>query len=260
MKIHSLSLPLAAIALLFSSTVGAATATSTAPKLMIDLSKFKLTLPVNSTGGITGKAVDVKPTELTGTPGYASKYFYTDTTGAVVFYSPANGATTSPGEGSDHTRSELREIYTGAGTTEWTNAVGGTMTASLRVDQVADKSGKAIIGQIHGLSSMMILVYYNVPKKTIEVRYFTSPDNKTSQTFVAASNVNLGAKINYKIQWIGSSVSVMVNGSTFNKVTPAAWNKVPVYFKAGAYSSTSNVGNPDSAATQVCFYSLNIQH
>jgi len=260
MKIQSLSLPLAAIALLFSSTVSAAAATSTAPKLLIDLSKFKLTLPVNNTGGTSGKAADIKPAELNGNPGYASKYFYTDVTGAVVFYSPANGASTSPGQGSDHTRSELREIYTGAGTTEWTNAVGGTMTASLRIDQVADKSGKAIIGQIHGLSSMMILVYYNSPKKTIEVRYFTSPDNKTSQTFVAAKNVNLGAKIDYRIQWIGSTLSVTVNGATGSKTTPSAWNKVPVYFKAGAYSSTSNVGNPDSAATQVSFYSLNIQH
>ncbi len=260
MKIKPLSVSLAALALLISSTAGAATATTTAPKLMIDLSKFKLTLPVNSTGGLTGKSVEIKPSQLIANPGYSSKYFYTDTTGAVVFYAPANGATTSPGSGGDHTRSELRELYTGAGTTEWTNAIGGTMTATLRVDQVANKTGKAIIGQIHGLSSMMILVYYNGAKSTVEAKYYTDPANKTYQTFVAATNVKLGDKISYRIQWIGSMASVTINGKTVNKVTSTAWNKVPVYFKAGSYSSAPNVGNAASEATQVAFYSLNVQH
>lgn len=260
MKIQSLSLPLAALALLFSSTVGAATATPMAPKLLIDLSKFKLTLPINSAGGTTGKAIDIKPSELNGNPGYSSKYFYTDTTGAVVFYAPANGATTTPGSGSDHTRSELREIYTGAGSTEWNNSIGGTMSAVVRIDRVADKTGKAIIGQIHGLSSIMVLVYYDIAKKTIEARYFPSPYNKTYQNIVFASNVNLGAEISYSIQWIGSSASVTVNGKTISTSTPAVWNKVPVYFKAGAYSSTSNSGNSADAATQVAFYSLAVQH
>lgn len=260
MKIHSLSLPLAAIALFFSSTVGAATATSTAPKLMIDLSKFKLTLPVNSSGGTTGKSVEIKPNVLTGNPGYSSKYFYTDTTGAVVFYAPSNGATTSPGSGGDHTRSELRELYTGAGGTEWTNSVGGTMTATARVDQFPRDKGRVIIGQIHGLDSMMILVYYDGFKKNVEVKYYTSPANTKYQTVVAASNVNLGAKISYRIQWIGSSASVTVNGKIFNVTTGSAWNKVPVYFKAGAYSSSPNVGNAADDATQVAFYNLSIQH
>lgn len=262
MKIQSLSLPLAALALIVSATAGAApaTATSTAPKLMIDLSKFKLTLPVNSTGGVTGKAADIRQAELNANPGYSSQYFYTDSSGAVVFYAPANGATTTPGSGSDHTRSELREMYTGAGTTEWTNAIGGTMTASLRIDQVSNSKAKAIIGQIHGLSSMMTLLYYAPASKTVEIRYFTSPDNTASKTVVLASNVKVGDAISYRIQWIGNSASVTVNGKTLNIQTPAVWNKVPVYFKAGAYSSTPNTGNGASDATKVAFYSLAIQH
>ncbi len=260
MIVRFASLSIAALAMFVSVAVSAANRVSTPPKLMIDLSNFKLTLPVNSWGGSVGTADEIDNEDLNGSPGYSSSYFYTDSSGAVVFYAPSNGATTSPGSGGDHTRSELRELYRVSGPTEWTNSIGGTMTASCRVDKVAKKSGKAIIGQIHGLDSIFVLVYYDTGKKTVEAKFYNKPGSDTATAFVLASNVKLGDRIDYQIQWIGSSASVTVNGKTVNRVPGAVWNKVPVYFKAGAYSSASNRGNSFSDATQVGFYSLQLQH
>ncbi|MDP3293761.1 MAG: polysaccharide lyase family 7 protein [Nevskia sp.] len=246
--------------MLFSASTGAASRTSTPPKTFINLSNFKLTLPVNSRGGSTGKADEVDNGTLNGSPGYSSSYFYSDTAGTVVFYAPSNGATTSPGSGGDHTRSELRELYRPSGPTEWTNNIGGTMNASCQVNKVAKKSAKAIIGQIHGLDSIFVLVYYDIGKKTVEAKFYTKPGSDAATAFVVASNVKLGDRIDYQIQWIGSTASVTVNGRTINRVPGAAWNKVPVYFKAGAYSSSPNKSNAAGDATEVAFYSLQLQH
>lgn len=258
LRFASLSIP--ALALFFSTISSAANRVSTPPNMMIDLSNFKLTLPVNSRGKATGKAAEVGNDELNGTPGYSSSYFYSDSTGAVVFYSPSNGATTSPGSSGDHTRSELRELYRVDGPTEWTNKIGGTLNASCRVNKVAKKSGKAIIGQIHGLDSIFVLMYYDANKKTVEAKFYATPDNQTVTGFVMATNVKLGDRINYQIQWIGSTASVTVNGKTVNRTPSSSWNKVPVYFKAGAYSSADNSGNSSSDATEVAFQNLQIQH
>ncbi len=260
MTVRAAGLAAAGLAILFCTSTNAANRVSTAPKTMIDLSHFKLTLPVDKNGKASGKADEVDNGKLNGSPGYSSSYFYSDSSGAVSFHSPANGATTSPGSGGDHTRSELRELYRVSGPTEWTNAIGGTMNASCRVDKVAKKSSKAIIGQIHGLDSIFVLVYYDIDKKTVEAKFYTKPKSDAATAFVLANNVKIGDRITYQIQWIGSTASVTVNGKTVNRVPAASWNKVPVYFKAGAYSSASNKGNTAGDATDVAFYSLQLQH
>ncbi|WP_295681519.1 polysaccharide lyase family 7 protein [uncultured Nevskia sp.] len=260
MTLRVASYPVAMLAVLFSLSAAAASRTSTPPNVLIDLSNFKLTLPVDSKGKASGKAATIENQRLNGSPGYTSSYFYSDTDGAMVFYSPSNGADTSPDSGSDHTRSELRELYRVSGPTEWTNAIGGTMTASCHVDKVAKKSGKAIIGQIHGLDSMMMLLYYNAAKKTVEAKFHAKPGSSSVTIYVVASDVKLGDRIDYQIQWIGSTASVTVNRNTINRVTSSSWNKVPVYFKAGAYSSAPTTGNASGDATKVAFSSLQLQH
>jgi len=247
--------------LLSSNAFAAAGArTSTSPSALIDLSKFNLTLPVNKNGGASGKAETVNNGDLNGPSGYSSKYFYSDSTGAVVFYAPSNGADSSPDSGADHSRSELREFYRVSGPTEWTNSIGGTLSATCNVYRVAKKAGKAIIGQIHGLDSMMMLLYYEQSSKSVVAKFYSKPGNDSSTLYVVAKNVELGGRIDYRIQWIGSTASVTVNGNTINRTTSSSWNKVKVYFKAGAYSSAPISGNASNDVTEVGFYSLQVQH
>ena len=237
-----------------------ATATTVPPNLLFDLSRFKLTLPVDANGGVTGAAHTIRTTQLNGQPGYSSSYFYSDSNGAMVFYAPSNGAVTTPGVGSDHTRSELREVYGLAGATEWTNRQGGTLSARLRVNKVAVKSKDAVVAQIHGLSNMMMLLAYNPTTKTVVAKLYPTPDSTMAVSYVVASNLILGAAIRYRIQWIGSNLSITVNQRVSNWLVSPAWNDIPVYFKAGAYSAAPNVGNPAGDATKVSFYELDIRH
>ena len=61
-----------------------------APSGNFNLSNWKITLPVDQKGSISGTAVEVQ--NLSGYEN--SKYFYTGADGAMVFYAPVNGATT----------------------------------------------------------------------------------------------------------------------------------------------------------------------
>src|SRR5947209_5591622 len=70
-----------------------------------DLSHWKLQLPT-ANGSLTcsgGSVDEIKPAQLAG---FTNAYFYTGSDGAMVFWAPINGATTS---GSQNPRSELRE-------------------------------------------------------------------------------------------------------------------------------------------------------
>lgn len=243
-----------------STAACAATATMVPPSLLFDLTRFKLTLPVNALGGTSGAAHTIRNAELNGQPGYYSSYFYTDSNGAMVFYAPSNGATTSPGSGSDHTRVELRELYGVGGVNEWTNRRGGTLSARLRVNQVSVNSKDAVVAQIHGLSSMMMLLAYNPTTKAMVAKLYPSPSSTKAVSYVVARDLSLGAAIRYRIQWIGSTLSITVNQKVSSWAVSPAWNDVPVYFKAGAYSTAPNTGNPVGDATKVSFYELDIRH
>src|SRR2546425_3299313 len=89
-----------------------------------DLTKWRLAIPVDSTGGTSGTAVTIN--NLTG---YESQYFYDAADGAMVFDAAVDGATTS---GSQYARCELREMN-GNLPAAWNLAEGGTMTATLKI-------------------------------------------------------------------------------------------------------------------------------
>lgn len=180
--------------------------------------------------------------------------------GTLDFVSPTNGATTSPGSGSDHTRSELRELYTANGATEWTNRIGGTLTATCRVRKTSVDSDEAVIGQIHSLSGVLLIVAYNERKREVEAKVYASPSSTRATSYPMRSNVALGDRIAYSMQWIGSTLSVTINGATRNWTMASSWNGVPVYFKLGAYSAAPHKGNPAGDATHVAFERFYIQH
>src|SRR5262245_51865276 len=120
-----------------------------------NLLNWKLTLPVDSDGGITGTAK-----EITSLLGYESQYFYDAPDGAMVFKAFAEGATTS---GSSYARSELREMN-GTAKAAWSLSQGGTMSATLKIDHMPvyddGSPGRVVIGQIHGGSDELVRLYY----------------------------------------------------------------------------------------------------
>jgi Alginate lyase len=229
------------------------------PGSNFDLSTWRLTIPVNSTGGSTGKAATIPSSALVA--GYTSQFFFTNATGAMTFLSPANGATTSPGSGSDHTRSELRELATipGRSGAEWTVENGGRLEATCTV-QKTNTSGEATVGQIHGLSSIMVILALYPAKNVLRANVYRTPKNDVVDRYDLDTSASLNTPFSYSIEVRGNRMILQANGNAKTIAVDPSWNGAPVYFKAGAYSAAPNVGNANTDATQVAFTQLVVSH
>ncbi len=127
------------------------------------------------------QAVSYSPAQIQA--GFVDAYFYADTNCNIIFTAPSNGAVTTPGSGSDHTRSELRELYTGTGSDsngDWTSTLGGTMTVTGKTVSIAANSDISTIGQIHGQTYVFMLLIYRPTQKDIAVDILHSTNTSTS--------------------------------------------------------------------------------
>jgi hypothetical protein len=233
-----------------------------APSANFDLSNWKITLPVDSSGGFGGTAVEVKNLD-----GYQhSKYFVTANDGAMVFNAPVNGATTS---GSSYARSELREMN-GADRAAWNLSTGGFMAATLEVDQVPTKTdgtqGRVIVGQIHGQDEELVRLYWD--KGTVYFQNDQAGSNNSETKFSLLNsagqspNISLNEKFSYTINAKGESlvVKVLADGQTYTSSTRIndVWDTDSFYFKAGMYLGVNE--STGTGSGQSSFYALNFNH
>lgn len=223
-----------------------------------DLTNWKITLPIPDK---KGKALEEKKLK-----GYESQYFY-DQNGAMVFWAPVEGSTT---KNSKYPRSELREREDGKDA-KWNLARGGTMTATLRIDQVPqDKDGdpgKLVIGQIHGEDDELIRLYWD--NGTVYFKNDISGKDGKEHLFRlrdAAGNtprVSMGETFAYKIDARGDQLAVTIyaDGQEYHSVTAInpVWQKDTLYFKAGVYLGV-NANQGATGAAKVSFYGLDFSH
>lgn len=226
-----------------------------------NLSTWKLTIPADSLGGIVGTAL-----EIVNLTGYESQYFYDAPDGAMVFRASVDGATT---KGSSYPRSELREMN-GTKGAAWNLALGGTMTATLKVDAVPTynygATGRVIVGQIHGVDNELIRLYWD--KNTVYfVNDLAGATNKETtfhfkNALGEAPQIDLGEKFSYKIDAHGStlSVSIYADGDVYTSVTQinSIWQSDTLYFKAGLYMGVNETSG--TGMGQVSFYGLDFGH
>lgn len=252
------------------------------PSSNFGLEGWNLTMPIPL--GNKSSAIMVKQPALSGiaaeNSGYTkSPYFFTDAvTGAMRFFAPLNGGTTS---GSDYARTEFSEIL------NWTIGAyaSNTMVASVSVTQIP-ASKKIVIGQIHhkavtdaygkSVSAKPLLkLTYDLNKLDpnkgpcngcIYEQVRTIPGSDTFLKRVTlVKNIPLNQIVIYKVNLLkDGTLTVTVNDvSTVIKVNTSKNNKVGwgmqnLYFKAGVYNidnGTSNtIGGGDS------FYSLQVAH
>ena len=226
-----------------------------------DLSGWKITLPVGRPEE-RKKALEIKDLK-----GFSSKYFYAAEDGAMVFKAPVDGVTTS---GSKYPRSELREMD-GKEEAAWKLSEGGTMTATLKVDNVPttdeDEPARVIVGQIHGEDEEPIRLYWHG-----DTLYFMNDrsgkkDNENKFEFHDTSGktpeVSLGEKFSYKIDARDETLAVTIyaDGNEYESVSKLnpVWKEDTLYFKAGVYLGA----NKKQGATghgQVSFYKLDYSH
>jgi Alginate lyase/RTX calcium-binding nonapeptide repeat (4 copies) len=194
-----------------------------------------------------------------------SKYFYTGSDGAMVFYAPVNGATT---KGSSYARSELREMD-GGEKAAWNLSKGGFMSATLEVDAAPNRDGiggRLVVGQIHGQDDELVRLYWENGTVYFVNDQAGSGNSETKFTLKdsggATPDVSLNERFSYTINAKGSTleVDVYADGKVYESSTKinSVWQSDTFYFKAGSYLG-ANEGN-GSGAGQASFYALDVNH
>lgn len=232
------------------------------PSTLLDLSGWKIALPVDPSGTFAGDAMEVKNLQ-----GYEHPlYFYDDASGAVVFNVPVDGATTS---GTKYSRSELREMN-GTSLAQWNLATGGFMSATLEVDQVptltSGTGGRLIVGQIHGRDQELIRLYWD--NGTVYFHNDQAGANNTEMRFQLTDangnvpQVSLNERLTYTIDARDSTliVKVYADNNVYTSVTTIndIWQQDTLYFKAGVYLGVNETQGTGSG--QASFYALNYNH
>jgi hypothetical protein len=236
--------------LFFSASVVLALDPAKAPGGNFDLSHWKLDLP-------DANASELLPSQLMA--GYANfPYFYTAADGAMAFWCPVNGGTTS---GSSFPRSELRELLDPSNdNVNWKGFGLNSLNAQCKVGQVPS-TGKTVIGQIHsftGNAYPLIKLQFN--NGIVEALVKESPNSDTDSHFTFG-NIGLGKLITYEIKLTDGLLSMTVNGTNQSVnvfKTDPAWTNQTLYYKAGDYCQDNSGTSSEGAA--VAFYYLNVVH
>ncbi|MDP3561543.1 MAG: polysaccharide lyase family 7 protein [Legionellaceae bacterium] len=264
------------------------------PSANFDLSLWTLILPL-PLGGID-EAITIASNTLIGHPelntGYSEPpYFFTEeTTGAMVFFAPLNGATTP---NAVFPRSELSEYLPNSPHTWKLNTYkSNTLTASLLITQMPP-SKKIVVGKIQDkgnpddsgqvvASKSLVKIYYdlnqfdpngNLCNGCIYARIRPIPAQDIFlKTVTLANNVPLNKLFIYKITLLNNgtlrvnlhlsnasqhdrSTSFNLNTSSDNTV---GWGTQELFFKAGVYVQDNGTSNSIGGAAN--FYSLQIKH
>jgi len=210
----------------------------------IDYSIWQLQLP-------TGDFV-----QPNGLKAYADSYFKKASDGGQLFNDPSQGASTG---GSDHARTELREMKQGSGAS-WS----GSGTNTLTVRGKAIKCTSCTIGQIfHGdIATLAELQYSSDGGGTMKLFYEEQKGQGEAPKDVGVK-VPLGQTYTFVMSLSKRVLTVTVNGHVGYTRTPSAdvFSPDTFYFKAGNYDQTTTVGAvSNDVHSQIEDYSIGVVH
>lgn len=227
-----------------------------------NLQNWNITLPVDSRGSKSGTAAEVENLIRYEN----SNYFWDAKDGAMVFRASADGATTS---GSKYARTELREMK-GEDRAAWKLSEGGTMSATLKIDQLPrwedGSPGRIVIGQIHGNDHELVRLYYQ--DGTVHFVNDRAGSNNQETKFAFKNSkgeepkIALGEKFSYLIDAHGKTLALKIfaDGQEYRSVTSinSVWQSDSLYFKAGVYLGINESNG--SGTGQASFYALDFSH
>ncbi|MDF0700400.1 polysaccharide lyase family 7 protein [Rhizobium sp. MC63] len=226
-----------------------------------DLTSWKLCLPIDEDGGTSGTAYEVP--NLSGFE-HAS-YFYTADDGAMVFRATVDGAVTKD---TTNARSELRELDRNS-LAAWTLEEGGTMTATLKIDEApristGETDSRIVVGQVHGINSELARLYWD--NGEIYLKSDIGGSGSVTYALINADGetpqISIGELFSYKIDVHSHIMTVVIyaDGDAYTSATAinSAWDADEFYFKAGAYLGSNETNS--TGAGQVSFYGLDFSH
>lgn len=219
-------------------------ATTVYPANVLNLTNWKLTLPIGS----PGDPREIKQPQLS--QFILSPYFRVNAQkNGVVFQAPVGGVTT---KNSNYPRSELREM-TGGGSREasWSDTSGThVMTIRQAITHLPSSKPEVVAGQIHDDEGYVILIRLEGSKLFVE--------GNGNNVGTLDSNYHLGAIFTVRVVAAGGHIKVFYNGA---QKADYARSGSQYYFKAGCYTqSNPSKGDSPSAYGQVVIYSLGVSH
>lgn len=224
-------------------------------------SDWTLALPVDSNGNKTGAASNIERLPI-----YQGSEYFRPMDDALIFRAMVDGATT---KGTKYARSELRELTDGK-LAAWNLKQGGTMTATLKIDEAPTyfdgTTGKFVIGQIHGKDDELVRLYWDNGSVYFKNDQAESSNREMTFDLLAAdgtkASISAGEVFSYKIDAVGNSlqVSVFADGQVYSSTTAinTIWQPDKLYFKAGVYLGVNETQG--SGAGQATFYALDFGH
>lgn len=231
-------------AFLLPASLAACLNASCAPGGNFDLRYWSLQLPT----GDAGKAGTIKSTKLQGCQGYQDANFFTDgSTGQLAMLAPGNPqltqcATTS---GSDHCRTELREVDKDSGANAaWDPAIKtNTLSVTMTVVSADDGTHGTAIGQIFASDAgkpLAEMFYGRDGKIVVGVK----PDAAGNQIITQVGQVPVGTQFNYVLSYSADRLSVSINGAE-TELSTYSWESPLCYFKSGNYNQGKSEGGSE---------------
>jgi hypothetical protein len=224
------------------------------PGELVSLTDWKLTLPISTDGGSSGRAREVTQPQLASAD-FAPWFTLNPQRSAIVFRAHHGGATTS---GSGNPRSELREMQAGTqGSTRasWSSTVGThTLWIKQAITHLTNTKPHTVAGQIHDEND-------DVTVFRLEGTSLFITDGNNSRAHLLTSSYVLGTVFTVKILVSGGVITY-----EFNEAPVAGYRQLKSgsgwYFKVGNYTQ-SNPGtatdSPDAYA-EVQVYDVKVTH
>lgn len=214
----------------------------------IGLDGWKLTLPIDSAGSLSGTAKQL------GTAAITDPWLTRNTDGSLTFWAPSSGAKTA---NSQHARTEL------VSTNDWMFGSGvHTLGATVSVSQVPQSNPDICVGQVHGGGSIksipFVMLHYRDGNIVVIVKQVLH--GSSSQSITLLTGVPLNGIFSYTITDNGDGslgLSATYNGQTQKstaQVVPAFMG-TDQRFQAGDYQQATS-GTSPSDGGRVTFYSL----
>lgn len=222
------------------------TKSSLVPADVLDLSSWRLTLPIDTFSEGTPDEVSQPVLAKFSLPPY---FMVNSTNQAVVFRAHAGGQTTNK---SKYPRSELREMtsanYSRAA---WSNTSGThIMTIRQAITHLPVAKPEVVAGQIHDVSDDVVMI------KLKSNRLYVESESKS--VGVLDENYTLGKIFTLVISAQDNRILVNYNGSNKVNISKPGFG---YYFKAGCYTqSNPSKGDDPNSYGEVMIYSLKVDH
>jgi hypothetical protein len=224
---------------------------NSAPGSKFDLNSWYIQLPYSSSGSYTsGDASSVKQPELNTFS--KDNIFWLDSNGLMVMKTPVKGVTTG---GSDHPRTELREVYGSNHHWDCNDGKTHTMEVSATVTHVAAVTARVVTMQVFDeVDSHMWEVFASKDKGLYG--YHFSPDG-SHVTKTIDSNWSSGHEYTLKTVIHNGHMDVYYNGSLNQSFSVQGKQ---LYFKTGDYCQSDQSVDPSTDYCEVKISKLIVSH